>query len=86
MARVESKLKRTFAGCTSRVTTENYTSLWGVAWERGSLVFVCRTMKNDVKLSILFFVILLHLLVARAIHARVESPPRLVLAATGRRY
>ena len=36
-------------------------------------------------MSIMLFVILLHLLVARAINARVESPPRLVLL-TGRRY
>ena len=36
-------------------------------------------------MSIMLFVILLHLLVARAINTRVESPPRLVLL-TGRRY
>ena len=35
-------------------------------------------------MSIVVFVILLRLLVARAINARVESPPRLVLL-TGRR-
>ena len=36
-------------------------------------------------MSIMLFVILLHLLVARATNTRVESPPRLVLL-TGRRY
>ena len=36
-------------------------------------------------MSIMLFVIILHLLVARAINTRVESPPRLVLL-TSRRY